>query len=165
MSDRDPYATLGVDRDAAPAEIRAAFRRIVRERHPDTAGGVADGAEMRELVEAYRTLNDPSSRARHYAAEPGVIHPPGTGGRRVVVRRGTVPPPEPRSRAPRWCNRCDGSGVVRRAESCIACGGLGHIVSLDARRAGRYRCRDCGGRGSVVGSRPCQACAGSGVAS
>ncbi len=35
--DSDPYAVLGVSADASDSEIRAAFRRIIRESHPDVA--------------------------------------------------------------------------------------------------------------------------------
>lgn len=42
----DPYAVLGVDPGASPAELRAAFRRAVMESHPDRlrAHGVPDEA-------------------------------------------------------------------------------------------------------------------------
>ena len=34
---RDPYAQLGVSRAATPAEINAAYRKLVRALHPDSA--------------------------------------------------------------------------------------------------------------------------------
>lgn len=54
----DPYAVLGVGRNAAPAEVAAAYRTLVRELHPDTHS--SDPGRLAEVVTAYQTL-----RARH----------------------------------------------------------------------------------------------------
>jgi signal peptidase I len=53
----DPYAVLGVRREASPHEIEAAYRRAALER------GYQDGA-WRELRDAYEVLRDPEQRAR-----------------------------------------------------------------------------------------------------
>ena len=47
----DPYTVLGVTRDMSPAEIRAAWRRLVRDNHPDAliARGVPE--EARKIAE------------------------------------------------------------------------------------------------------------------
>ena len=44
----DPYEVLGVSRSATDAEIKAAYRRLTRENHPDTL--VAKGLPQ-ELVD------------------------------------------------------------------------------------------------------------------
>lgn len=62
MSGRSPYMVLGVDRNATAAEIRAAYRRRVKETHPDLAGGA--GEAFLELQAAFRALVDPSTRDR-----------------------------------------------------------------------------------------------------
>ncbi len=50
----DPYQTLGVSRNAADAEVRAAYRRLVQLHHPDHNGGSAEAAVRFEAVqEAY----------------------------------------------------------------------------------------------------------------
>lgn len=36
MADTDPYVILGIDPDATPEQIRAAFRKAVVRAHPDT---------------------------------------------------------------------------------------------------------------------------------
>ena len=50
---RDPYTVLEVSRSATQAEIKAAYRRLVKQHHPDM-GGSAD--EFRRVSEAYQQL-------------------------------------------------------------------------------------------------------------
>jgi hypothetical protein len=55
------YEVLGVSRDATPAQIRTAFRRLARAHHPDTsASGSADS--LVPINDAWRVLGDPSLR-------------------------------------------------------------------------------------------------------
>lgn len=63
-ADDNPYATLGVGRQADLAEIRAAHRRLARTYHPDAGGGNASGSVERfqRVQEAYETLQDPLQR-------------------------------------------------------------------------------------------------------
>lgn len=60
---RDHYAILGVQRTATQAEVKAAFRRLAREHHPD-ANPEDLGAERRfkRVARAYETLSHPSRR-------------------------------------------------------------------------------------------------------
>jgi curved DNA-binding protein CbpA len=58
----DHYRLLQVRRDASRQVIAAAYRRLMRDTHPDH-GGDADAARL--LNEAYATLSDPVSRARY----------------------------------------------------------------------------------------------------
>lgn len=63
---KDYYRTLGVGRDASPAEIKAAFRRLARETHPDAnPGNTSTEARFREAAEAYEVLSDPERRRRY----------------------------------------------------------------------------------------------------
>lgn len=57
----NPYPVLGVPSSATAAEIKAAFRAIALETHPDRGGDAASFARARE---AYEALKDPSARAR-----------------------------------------------------------------------------------------------------
>jgi curved DNA-binding protein CbpA len=56
------YATLGVSPDAAPAEIKKAFRKKAKQLHPDTSHGRNATADMRKLLNSYRLLSDQSRR-------------------------------------------------------------------------------------------------------
>ncbi len=60
----DPYAVLGVGREADAAAVHAAYRRAVRRTHPDV-GGTA--AEFEAVQDAYETLRVPARRAAHDA--------------------------------------------------------------------------------------------------
>jgi len=62
------YEILGVETLASQDQIRAAFRRLARARHPDRFQGAARANAEREfqaITEAYNVLNDPTQRARY----------------------------------------------------------------------------------------------------
>lgn len=66
------YDILNVKRTASRAEIRSAYRRLARERHPDVNGGTEDAArDFALLALAYRTLSDPRERAQFDAQLEG----------------------------------------------------------------------------------------------
>lgn len=46
MSAFDPYAVLGLERTATVDEVRAAYRRLSKERHPDAGGSDVAFAEL-----------------------------------------------------------------------------------------------------------------------
>lgn len=58
----DHYKLLQVRRDASPEVIAAAYRRLMRDAHPDT-GGDAEGAKQLNL--AYEVLSNPERRAAY----------------------------------------------------------------------------------------------------
>ncbi len=65
----DYYKILGVKRTATKAEIKSAYRRLARQRHPDVNGGSDHAAQEFALIAlAYRTLGDQQERA-HYDAQ------------------------------------------------------------------------------------------------
>ena len=69
-ADLDPYAALGVPKTATQAEIKKAYRKLVRTSHPDINPDDA-GAEARfvQISNAYDLLKDPETRARFDAGE------------------------------------------------------------------------------------------------
>jgi len=70
---RDPFAVLGVPLDAGSDAIKAAWRKLAREHHPDLSSGDS-GVEKRanrtmaEINAAYHELRDPATRRRHREA-------------------------------------------------------------------------------------------------
>ncbi|HPC83908.1 MAG TPA: DnaJ domain-containing protein [Thermoanaerobaculaceae bacterium] len=67
-SQRTLYDVLGVTPGASTEQIRAAFRKLARERHPDRFQGSARAAAERafqEITEAYNVLSDPGQRSRY----------------------------------------------------------------------------------------------------
>jgi curved DNA-binding protein CbpA len=60
----DYYKILGVKRNASAAEIKSAYRRLARLRHPDVNAGSDKAAREFALIAlAYRTLSDPQERS------------------------------------------------------------------------------------------------------
>ena len=65
MSGSDPYKILQVDPEAEDEVIAAAYRRLARKYHPDTATGADSGARMEAINAAWEVLGDPKRRAAH----------------------------------------------------------------------------------------------------
>jgi hypothetical protein len=61
------YAALGCDPGATAAEIQQAYRKRMREQHPDLAG---DEAERQRRESLARQLNEARSRALGYLQDP-----------------------------------------------------------------------------------------------
>lgn len=86
MAKRDFYEILGVKKDADEAALKAAFRKLAMQFHPDRNPGDAEAErKFKELNEAYQILSDPQKRAAydrfgHQAFEGGGGGPGGPGG-------------------------------------------------------------------------------------
>lgn len=60
---RDPYEVLGVPRDATHRQVRAAYRRLARQTHPDTRPADPDASARFRVVQwAYAILGDRARR-------------------------------------------------------------------------------------------------------
>ena len=104
MAKRDPHDVLGVDPGATPTQIKAAWRRLARQHHPDLTGDDPAASRiatrrMAEINEAYAALTrgdgaGPAARRR----DSGWGGPAGAGASSEApsgARRGGPPRPRP----------------------------------------------------------------------
>jgi len=147
----DPYRVLGVARDADPATIHSAFRRLALRHHPDRNPG-SDEAEERfkAIVAAYEILSDPLLRERWNRRERTR---PGPGGFPDVPSHGPFRPPgEHRVRSR------PGHDVPLRIKLTPEEIRTGKAVTV--RYKARTACPHCRGRGGVGPMAGCRTCLG-----
>jgi curved DNA-binding protein CbpA len=61
----DYYALLGVASDASPEKIKAAFKKLALQYHPDVYKGADANERMSQLLRAYQTLSNPVTRKNY----------------------------------------------------------------------------------------------------
>jgi molecular chaperone DnaJ len=175
---RDYYEVLGVSREAPPADIRRAYRRLARRYSPDVnlwdpgAEGLFD-----EIREAYRVLADPARRALydrlgHRAFEPTAgPGPAATRGEDIHYAmeleleeavRGVRAEVEVVRLEP--CPACGATGGAggERIVPCPACRARPVRIALDRGQPVAARCVACRGSGWRLPP-PCPACGGRGT--
>jgi len=63
MAYKDYYKILGVGKEATPKDIKAAYRKLARQYHPDVNREDAQAeSRFKEVAEAYEVLSDPGKR-------------------------------------------------------------------------------------------------------
>ena len=185
---RDLYEILGVQRDASPTEIKAAYRKLARTLHPDVNADPADQERFKEITGAYEILSDPAKRHRY--DEFGAAGPQGApfadiqdlfdmffggggfGGRsrgpRSRIRRGEDLRIRVRLTFPESVFGAKQDLQVERLAVCASCDGSGARPGTST-----IACRTCGGAGEVQSVRrsifgtvmtaiPCSTCGGTG---
>jgi molecular chaperone DnaJ len=66
MAKRDYYEVLGVSRSADEKDLKAAYRKLAKQYHPDAnPGDTAAEHAFKEINEAYEVLKDPQKRAAY----------------------------------------------------------------------------------------------------
>jgi curved DNA-binding protein CbpA len=102
----DLYAILGVSPNAEIGELTSAYRRRLRQLHPDTHGQhrvpeeVSDSAQpsLAQVLHAYAVLRDPTRRAgydRAQANRPQHPRPTSSTAVRIPVHRRSSTPSSP----------------------------------------------------------------------
>jgi hypothetical protein len=119
-------ALLGIGRSAGPAEARVAYRRLIRDAHPDR--NATDGARAAALNEAYAVLVR-RRRARSSTTVPADPTPPADD----VVRAEPAAPAEP---VPAEVLDGDTIHIAAPADEAFAllveaCHRIGHVSYLD----------------------------------
>jgi molecular chaperone DnaJ len=173
-SRRDPYEVLGVARRAGAEEIKASYRKLAMQFHPDRNPGNAEAEErFKEISEAYDILGDPEKRAAYDrfghaafqgagAGSGGGFHDPFDLFREVFGSGGGI------------FEHFFGGGTTSRAEQGRGADlrydleiGLeeaarGVEKEIEIRRTGA--CSACGGSGAAPGARlqTCPTCRGRG---
>jgi molecular chaperone DnaJ len=77
---RDYYEVLGLARTAGADEIKAAFRKLARQYHPDVNKDHSAEEKFKELNEAYSVLSDEQKRAAYDRFGHAGVNGMGTGG-------------------------------------------------------------------------------------
>src|SRR5436305_12711259 len=81
MVEQDYYDLLGVQRGADDETIKAAYRRLAKEYHPDRHNGCCDKeAQFKAINEAYDILKDPQKRAAYDRFGKAAFQNGGGGG-------------------------------------------------------------------------------------
>ena len=187
----DYYGVLGVRRDASPDEIKKAYRRLVRDLHPDVNPDPAVHERFKQVTSAYEVLSDPEKRrmvdlgADPLDNQPGGFASSGFGGFEDIMSAffgGGGQQRGPRSRVRQGADALiaveldlveAAFGVqkditIDTAVACDHCEGQGTAPGTHVET-----CTACGGRGEVqqvartllgqmVTSRPCGSCGGTG---
>ena len=122
MPKRDPHDVLGVPRDASQATIKAAWRRLAREHHPDlaTEGPAAAQAATRRMAEINHAYQQLRGEAEKAAAASGNGRRPSwppreKPGRPVTGRVDTTATFRPRNTTTQGLGR-NGGGVPRSGQ-------------------------------------------------
>ncbi len=185
----DYYELLGVERTADGAAIKAAYRKLAMEHHPDRNAGCKENeAKFKAVSAAYECLKDPQKRAAydrfgHAAFQqggPGGGHPGADfgdigdifetifgsafGGGRQQARRGADLRYDMEISLDEAFHGESREIEIEVSQACDTCHGSGATPGTGARR-----CNLCGGHGKVrakqgffVVERPCPNCHGAG---
>ena len=170
---RDYYDVLGVQRDAAPDELKKAYRKLALKFHPDRNKSSEAEERFKEVSEAYQVLSDPQKkemydRFGHAGLQGGGFQPGfqdvdeifgtfsdlfsdffgfggGMGGRRVRRSRGSDIEYPLKLEFLEAVHGCSKEINVPKHRLCTVCDGSGAKPGTAP-----VTCSTCGGRGEVI---------------
>jgi molecular chaperone DnaJ len=165
-----PYDTLGVSKTASADEIKKAYRKLVRQHHPDKNPGDASAeAKFKEVQGAYDVLSDPEKRQAYdrfgsangrAGAGPNVDFGDFNVADLGDLLGGLFGGARGRAARPQPMRGSDVEAEVRLSfEDSLR--GVEAKVPVEVNAA----CRECGGTGARPGTAPviCPECQGRGV--
>ena len=169
----DAYAELGLAPGAREAEVKAAWRRLVSQWHPDRNNTATALGRMQRINTAYEQIRlagfEPCAAAANDAADAPAAPPPAPRGR-TLRRRVRLTLEEAalgcvkvlRGKETLECPRCEGRGYRVLADACGACGGEG-LVRQRAWYGWLSTLATCGAcQGERVARQVCGGCEGTG---
>jgi curved DNA-binding protein CbpA len=99
----DPYAVLGIPRDASDQQVQRAYRRLAKRYHPDLHPDAQTSQHMRRINQAWDTLSSPGSRAR-FDAESALSRSASIGHWSAPTRRSAPASPPPQTWNTAWAS-------------------------------------------------------------
>jgi molecular chaperone DnaJ len=185
----DHYTTLGLSRDASQADIKKAYKNLVKKYHPDKTDSPEAHEKFKEVSEAYSVLGDEQKRAEYDNPAPQFGGFTGFDDLFSIFgrqRRGPAPtqqrPQQVRFEVPldallnnsassvfgvrteNPCHDCEGKGGESTTR-CNQCDGTGQITTRQSMGNMVFQqsqpCYPCGGRGHTI-INACGTCSGRG---
>jgi molecular chaperone DnaJ len=161
---QDPYAILGVERDADAESIKKAYRRLARQYHPDVNSDPGSQERFKEVSAAYEILSDPEKRRVYdLGGDPfgGGGFGQGAGFSFTDIMDAFFGGQQTGGRGPRPRQRRGQDALVRiDLELAEAAFGTTRELKVDT----AVLCSTCHGSGATPGSHPisCETCHGRG---
>lgn len=181
MGTENAFAELGLAPDATESQVKAAWRRLASQWHPDRNDSAGAVAKMQRINQAFEEIRRAgfSTRSDADGAPPGAAeestmatsHAGGTERqRRPIYRKVRMTLEEAaagcikvlRGKITDVCVTCAGAGHLVLGGNCTRCGGSGAIPkrSFFGWPTGVAECEACFGGG--IARQACPACAGAG---
>lgn len=162
---QDPYATLGVDRNADADTVKKAYRKLARQFHPDVNDDPGAQEKFKEISAAYEILSDPEKRrvfdlgGDPFGGNGGFGQ--GAGFSFTDIMDAFFGAGQNTGRGPRPRQRRGQDALVRvQVELAEAAFGTARDLKVDT----AVLCTTCQGSGAAAGSHPilCETCHGRG---
>lgn len=149
MDSLDPlgyYARLGVAPDAPASVVRAAYRALAQELHPDRNPSPGATQKFQELQRAYHVLSDTGKRAAYDASAATAFGSAGAAGAASRGQaHGSHEPPQERRRERTWepvrCVRCNAVSASPRVRVFLNV--VGYFVGATKTPAQGIFCARC----------------------
>lgn len=159
------YAELGLKPDATEADVKAAWRRLVSQWHPDRNASASAVARMQRINQALEAIRQAGFSAASTPGQPARR----PASRPAPHRRATAPPPPPpppasdktEDAATPQADATASRAIHRKVKLTLEQAALGCTVVL----RGRFNpvCGGCAGLGHAVLGGACAPCGGSGA--